>query len=163
MKKILRKFKTAVRMPLCEKCWFVVLYPLSGVIELGKNVLPFAKTHRLLGTSYRNYQLSTLVTDEQLHRAWRIGRVCALIERTTPWPAMCLVQAQMARMLLGYYRIPYVIHLGARIAAEDDATEMKAHAWVKVGPRVIAGAGGLSAFGIVGTFVAPDVLPSEHG
>jgi hypothetical protein len=66
----------------------------------------------------------------------------------------------MARTLLGYYKIPYVLHIGARMTHEE-VEPLKAHAWVKVGSWVIIGGGGLQAFGIVSSFVSPSLL-NDH-
>ena len=41
-------------------------------------------------------------------------RIVEIAGRSTPWRPKCLVEAIMVRTLLAYYRIPYVLHLGAR-------------------------------------------------
>jgi hypothetical protein len=67
------------------------------------------------------------------------------------------VQAIMAKTLLHYYGIPYVMHFGVKKVSY--ASEgMNAHAWVKVGPRIISGRQGHHDFSIVGSFVSPSVL-----
>ena len=158
--KVLRKCRNAWGLPLREKIWLVLLYPYSGIIQASLHLFPFKFFSKALGVHYQNHTLSTVVSEEQRLLAWRIGRIIELATRATPWNAKCLVQATMARSLLGYYHIPYVLHIGARIVPEEPI-QMKAHAWVKVGPWVIVGGGGLQAFAIVSTFI-PASLLNQH-
>lgn len=160
IKKATRKVKTGWRLPLREKCWLVLLYPYSGLVRAAILILPFRLLSPRLGRCYKNNQLSPLVSDSQKMRAWRIGRIAELVARYTPWESKCFVQAIMVRTLLGYYGIPYVLHLGAMMTGET-TIPMKAHAWVKVGPWVVAGREGHRAYGIVSTFVTPSVLERE--
>jgi hypothetical protein len=151
---VIRKLLTFWRMPLREKTWFFLFYPYSGIIRLAILTLPFRILSPRYGVFCRNDQLSTLVTSEQQLTAWRMGRMADQVSCYTPWESKCLVQALMVRTLLGYYRIPYVMHLGATLT--DDSNEpMKAHAWVRVGRWVVSGGDGHQAFGIVGSFVSP--------
>jgi len=149
--------RTAWQLPVREKFWILFLYPYSGLIRLAILIFPFKRLSRLLGQHYQNHQLSPLVSESQRLFAWRIGRITELTARYTPWESKCLVQAIMARTLLGIYHIPYVIHLGAKMSNEINGP-MKAHAWVKVGAWIIAGREGHHAFGIVSSFVAPSIL-----
>jgi hypothetical protein len=83
-----------------------------------------------------------------------------LTARYTPWETKCLVQATMARFLLGVYGIPYILHLGT-LMTHNDEEPLKAHAWVKVGPWIIVGGEGHQAFAIVGSWV-PSAWAVEH-
>tara|TARA_R110002167_G_scaffold81044_3_gene222175 strand:- start:111 stop:599 length:489 start_codon:yes stop_codon:yes gene_type:complete len=161
LQQILRKSRTAWKLPLREKVWLILLFPYSGFIRASTYIFPFRIFSKALGLHYQNHTLSTVVTEQQRMLAWRIGKIVELATRATPWEAKCLVQAAMARTLLGYYHIPYVLHIGARITHEE-SEPLKAHAWVKVGPRVIIGGGGLQAFGIVSTFISPTLLSNNE-
>lgn len=154
------KVGSAWRLPLKEKLWLLFLYPYSGIIRASMYIFPFKILSKCLGQHYQNRTLSSVVTEQQRMVAWRIGRIVELATRATPWEAKCLVQAAMARTLLGYYKIPYVLHIGARMTHEE-VEPLKAHAWVKVGSWVIIGGGGLQAFGIVSSFVSPSLL-NDH-
>jgi hypothetical protein len=46
-------------------------------------------------------------------------------------------------------RIPSTLCLGAR---RDDAEGLIAHAWLRVGPTIVTGAGNHEAYGVVGVF-----------
>ena len=130
-------------------------------------IVPFRRLTPYLGQHYQNAQLAVLVTDEQLRTAESIGRITEQTARHTPWQSKCLVQAMMARCLLAYYGIPYVLYLGvAKSTAihgtgEIENSDLIAHAWLSVGPAIITGNDGHRAFTIVSTFVAPEVMNSS--
>jgi len=140
-----------------EKLWLVMLYPFSGLVRAAILTLPFRLLARHLGQHNQNYELSPLVSEQQRMLAWRIGRVTELVACYTPWESQCLVQAIMARTLLGFYGIPYVMYLGARMPGDLEET-INAHAWVKVGPWIITGRQGHQTYCIVSSFVSPSVL-----
>ncbi|EAU55005.1 hypothetical protein AL013_02105 [Mariprofundus ferrooxydans] len=155
-------------MPGREKCWFCLVWIISGPIRAGLLLLPFRKMAPMLGEHCSNLQLAAVVGDTQRQRAWRIGRITELAASYTPWQSKCLVQACAASILLRYYRIPYVMHLGVARDSEDtdtDGSAMKAHAWLSVGPRIVTGRDGHRAFTIVSTFVSPALLnkPGDNG
>ena len=154
---ILRKARTASKLPLREKIWFLLGYPYSGIVRAAVLALPFSLISRGYGHHCHNTELSPLVTEQQQMLAWRIGRVAELAARYTPWESKCLVQAIMARTLLGFYNIPYIMHLGARMTG-DSNEPMKAHAWIKVGRWIVTGREGHQAYGIVSSFASPSLF-----
>jgi hypothetical protein len=153
----LKKTATAWRLPFREKVWFLLFYPYSGLVRAAILMLPFSLLSRSYGRYYSNTQCSPLVSEQQQMLAWRIGKVAELAARYTPWESKCLVQAIMVRTLLGFYGIPYVMHLGARMTG-DEKEPMKAHAWIKVGPWIISGREGHRAYGVVSSFVSPSIF-----
>ena len=68
--------------------------------------------------------------------------------RHVPWDAKCLVQAVAARAMLGRRRLSGTIYFG--VAKEGE--ELKAHAWVRTGTRVVTGAREMLGFTVVSTF-----------
>jgi len=168
VKSLLRKCTTFLRMPVREKYWFFLVWIISGPVRAALLLLPFRKMTPVLGEHCGKLQLTALASVEQRQRAWRIGRVTELAASYTPWQSKCLVQACAASILLRYYRIPYVMHLGVARDSEDtdtDGSAMKAHAWLSVGPRIVTGRDGHRAFTIVSTFVSPALLnkPGDNG
>ncbi len=151
------KLRTAWGLPLREKAWCLLFFPYSGVIRLALLTLRFRWMARWLGKQHENYQFSPLVTACEMQLAWRIGRIAELVARFTPWQSKCLVQAILVRSLLGYYGVPYVMHLGARLTGEPSEA-MKAHAWVKVGAWVVCGREGHQAYAVTNSFVSKSLL-----
>jgi len=163
MNRILRKFRSFLAIRNREKFWFFLLNVLSGLIRAAILTIPFRRIAPYMGRHFRNEQLAALATQEQLQTAWRIGRITDLVARYTPWESKCLVQAIMVRALLGYYNIPYVMHLGVtKSMAQESGVEggsiLKAHAWLSVGPWIVTGRDGHRAFTIVSTFVQPSLF-----
>lgn len=153
-----KPLRTFLRLPLRQKLWFVLLYPLSGMVRAMILAVPFARYARLLGERRGNDQLLMLVEPRAEQMAWRIGRIIEQVARFTPWESKCLVQAILARLMCRYYRLPYVLHLGVT-RNQEQGHPLKAHAWVSVGRWVIVGGEGHRAFTIVSTYVTPDWLP----
>ena len=164
MNPVSRKLRVFLSLRNREKLWFFLLYLLSGFIRAIILTVPFRHLAPYLGKHYSNVQLATVVTEEQMKTAWRIGRITELASKYTPWESKCLVQAMMVRCLLGYYGIPYVLYLGVTKSKKvvdaglQDENILKAHAWLSVGPWIVAGREGHRAFTIVSTFVQPSLL-----
>lgn len=153
MNGIWRKFNTAWGLSFREKLWLVLLYPLSGFFRLCTLVIPFRWVAGFLGECQKGESVSRGATQEQEELAWRIGRMCALAARYTPWESKCLVQALMARCLLGCYGVPYVIRLG--VGKGEEASEgIKAHAWTQVGRLVVTGRKGHLAFQVLNAYAS---------
>ncbi len=159
--KLLKKLKTVLKLPLREKIWLFLFYPYSGLLRAAILLLPFKWLSRFYGVYYQNTQLSPLVSAKEQMTAWRLGRIAEMTAKYTPWESKCLVQALMVKTVLNYYRIPYVMHLGARLT-EDPKEPMKAHAWVKVGRWIVAGGEGHRAYGLTATFVSPSLKNIVH-
>lgn len=153
---LLRKCVSFLRLPVREKFWFFWLFLLSGPIRAAILLLPFRWLAPRIGVHYENLQLATVVSEEQRMLAWHIGRMMELAAAYTPWESKCLVQAIATKVLLAHYRIPYVLYLG--VTKGPDGSELKAHAWLSVGPWIITGRDGHRAFTIVSTFVSPLLL-----
>lgn len=154
---MLKPLRTFMGLPLRQKLWFLLLYPLSGLVRAMILAIPFARYARLLGERRGNDQFLLLADEQAEQMGWRIGRIIEQVARFTPWESKCLVQAILARLMCRYYRLPYVLHLGVT-RNQDKGNPLKAHAWVSVGRWVIVGRDGHKAFTVVSTYVTPDWL-----
>ncbi len=156
-----RKIPAFWHLPVREKLWLFLLYPYSGLIRAAVLLTPFHLLSKHLGTYYKNTELSPLVNEQQLALARQVGRICEITARYTPWQSKCLVQAIMARTVLAFYAIPYVIHLGASLS-NNPQKPIEAHAWVKVGHLVITGRAGHKTYPVLSSFVAPQILNHQR-
>ena len=91
-------------------------------------------------------------TEAQRAAAARIGWAVRALGRRLPWMSQCLVQAVAATWMLQRRRIPSTLYFGL---AKDTGGELKAHAWVRSGTKVLTGAKGRHAFTVVATFAEP--------
>lgn len=139
------------------------MYPLSGLINFGLAVFPFRYVARYLGQEISGREFSPLASAAQERQAWRIGRLCALAARYTPWEAKCLVQAIMARAWLGYYGIPYVVQIGVMKSPAGEGETFKAHAWVRVGRYAVSGGEGHRAFTVLSSYADPRLMDDRAG
>jgi hypothetical protein len=170
---LMRKLRAVRNLPAREKSWLLPLFFASAAARAALLLAPFRMVAPRLGTRHGNIPLSPLATDGQIGLATRIGALTASVARCTPWQSKCLVQAIMATALLKRYGIPYVAYLGVAKADPRAGTERKgtgtdlfAHAWVVVGPRVVSGAAGCNAYTVVSAFVGtatPQSPPQSPG
>jgi hypothetical protein len=146
------KATTWWRMPLTEKLWGAVAFPLLGGARVALMTVPFRWLAPLLGHDMRTAAVVPLASPRQVTRAVRIGRGIRSAARNTPWDSTCLTQALVARCLLGLNGLPYALYLGVETRRGSDMT---AHAWVCTGPAAVTGGNGFAQFTVVGTFVSP--------
>jgi len=161
MRRATRLLKLFFQLSFREKVSFVFAWLLSGVARLLLLTLPFRWIAPRLGLHLNNTELCAVTAEKKHQLAWRIGKITEIATRYTPWQSRCLVQAMVARVLLGFYNIPYVMHLGVT-KTEDPDNLLKAHAWLCVGPYVITGREGHRQFTIVSTFVSPSLVTDRR-
>lgn len=96
------------------------------------------------------------VTAEQRAAAVPIGWAVRTLGRRLPWMSQCLVQAVAVTWMLQRRRIPSTLYFG--LAKDEEETGgLKAHAWVRSGTKILAGAREHHEFTVVATFAAPDL------
>lgn len=133
--------------------WFLPAWTLLGLSRLSIRIVSFRRLAPRLGVSVGPVNWIPLLPDALEHRASRIGRTVRLAARFTPWDSNCLTQAVAARVLLGFYRVPYAIFFGVLHAPADQ--EYRAHAWIAAGRVQVTGGSGFGRYTVVGCFVAP--------
>lgn len=153
LRAVLRKTKSFLKIPLKQKCWLIILWPLSGIFRFAMLFIPFRYFSKYYGNYYQNYQLSTLLSPTDIRKVADIRASVHLIAKSTPWQSKCLVQALMARTLLGFYKISYVLHIGV-LLTKNEQEPIKAHAWLKVGPYIITGRERHKSFTILASYIS---------
>jgi len=108
-------------------------------IRLARVVLPFRTLLRLTRlSSERNHSgRDDALPPERI--AWAIQA----ISRYVPGMGNCLVQALAAQAMLARRNYPAHLRIGA---AKDEVGQLKAHAWVELGGKVIIGKAGVSQY-----------------
>lgn len=149
---LLRKLRTLGSFNRRQLLWLLPLYLLSGLMRLALLVLPFRWIAPWLGQHHANMTMTLLVTEEQENLSRRMGSVIRTLSKYTPWESKCLVQAMLARIVLGYYGIPHVIYLGVNQSGPPE-NPMNAHAWVSAGRCFVTGGNSFRQFGVVSSFV----------
>jgi hypothetical protein len=71
----------------------------------------------------------------------------------TPWDSNCFSQAVTARLLLGLYKVPYVLCFG--LSRYREAGVLDAHAWILAGRINVTGGNSFETYTVVGAFLSP--------
>lgn len=153
---LIRKSRSFAHLPLFTRLWLLPLWLMLGI---GKALIFTLSFHRLapyLGQDMGITPWVPLLDPVQQARALQIGRAVRLAARYTPWDSNCFPQAVVARLLLGWYRIPYALYFGLNRDAQT--REMKAHTWVCAGRVAVTGGTSFGQFTVVGVFVAPRLV-----
>ena len=125
---------------------------LLVVARLAVWFVPFRRLATLLGDEMAESPAAD--TEEQRAAAIPIGWAVRTLGRRLPWMSQCLVQAVAATWMLRRRRIPSTLYFGLAID-KDTHGQLKAHAWVRCGARVLTGAKGHHDFKVVATFAEP--------
>ena len=130
--------------------WVVPTWILLGLSRAIILLVPFRRLSGCLGDKFDPWPQVPLASPEQIRLAREISRVVGSASRFTPWESNCYTTAITARLLLGLYRIPYLMFLGLR--RDDVSGKHKAHAWVVSGAVQVVGGRGFGNFAPVGCF-----------
>lgn len=144
------------RYPAVVKLWFVPVWLALGVAKLAIFTVSFKRLVPRLGVSMGVSPWLPLLDAHQEQTARWIGQVIQMAARYTPWESNCFPQAVVARLLLGWYRIPYGVFFG--VCRDPLTADFRAHAWVGSGRVRVTGGFGFSRYVVVGVFVAPQLL-----
>lgn len=140
-----------LRKPAFTKRWFVPVWLMLGISRLLIITVTFRRLAPQLGKPVGLRAYSHILTSRQEEQALRIARVIRVAARYCPWVANCFPQAITARLLLGFYRIPYSLYFG--LCRDPDTNEFKAHAWVTAGRIPVSGGQSFQHYTVVGCYV----------
>jgi hypothetical protein len=140
-----RRF-TLQRSALAGEAAWRLLLAYSAV-----SLLPFGRVAQLwrLGPGETPDDSAAAVDAVATQVAWAVDAAACRL----PFDSTCLMRALAGAWMLRRRRIPATVYLGAA-RDPDDATAMIAHAWLRVGPAIVAGEEGHERFGVVGRFAS---------
>lgn len=151
-----RKTHSFLHLPRFVQAWLVPLWLLLGLSKALIFTWSFKRLAPHLGQSLGVAAWVPLVNPAQQARALQIGRAVQLAGRYTPWESNCFPQAVAARLLLGWYGVPYALYFG--LMREHAGAALKAHAWVAAGRIAVTGGHSFGQFTVVGVFVPPELV-----
>jgi hypothetical protein len=132
--------------------WLLALeaFALLGLMRLLIALIPFRRLQSLSGRPVKGEEIALppLSAWQELSSR-RVGWALRAAARRTPWRSACLAQALAGRWMLRRRGIPSVIHFGARI---DEGRRLRAHAWLRCGPRILTGGEERAAFQEISAF-----------
>ena len=150
-----RKLATFVGLPFFTKAWLVPTWVALAIADGLLRRVPFRRLSRRLGADAGPVRLAPILDARQLLRAELIRTTVSVAAGYAPFRSDCLRQALVSAWICRLHRVPYALHLGARIGGDTaEASEgLKAHAWVVSGPIAVCGGGGTSRYAPLACFV----------
>jgi hypothetical protein len=114
-------------------------------------ILPFRSIAPYLGEYMTRSSLQTGALSEDL--IGNISWALATASRHLPWECKCLVQALAGKAMLKRRGVPSTLYLGLAKAGE---AQLKAHAWLRCGERILTGWQAMGEYAEIASF-AEDV------
>jgi hypothetical protein len=140
VKKVARFFRLAPR----DRRLVLEAALMLAVSSVLLSVFRFQRLARHLG---RHMSESGAVEPAQARQSGdRIGWAVTGVAHVLPWHPVCLPQAVAAKLMLRRRRIPSTLYMGI------DSRGYDAHAWVRVGDRIVTGGPATERFSVVSTF-----------
>jgi len=109
--------------------------------------LPFRRIAAWLGTA--GAEGPATATEEETRTAQEIGWAVGVLGRRVPWDGRCLAQALAATGMLRRRGLEGTVIFGAR---QGESAGFDAHAWLRLGSRMVTGGREHQRFKIFTTF-----------
>jgi len=159
---IKHKLRTFSQFSARQLTWLLPLYVLSGLARLLILTVPFRRIWPFLGQHIEKTTMTPLLNPRQELIAIEMATVIRTLSKYALWTSNCFVEAVLARIVLRWYKIPYVIYFGVKTDKNSDSP-LAAHAWVSAGRCFVAGGNGLRNFTVVSSFTNDsDIVKSIH-
>lgn len=140
--------------------WLLPTWILLGLSKIAIFTVSFNRLAPFLGAEVGTSASIPLVGHYQEVRSLQIRQVVRLAARYTPWNSNCFPQAVTARLILGYYNIPYALYFG--LMRDHETDDFKAHAWISTGRVNVTGGNSFGHYTVVGCFLAPQLLDNSY-
>lgn len=109
--------------------------------------IPFSRIAAWLGTA--GAESPATVTPEQAQAAEAVGWAVSALARRVPWDGRCFAQALAATIMLRRRGVDGTVSFGV---CEGAPAGFEAHAWLRVGTRIVTGGAGHERFMAFTTF-----------
>jgi transglutaminase-like putative cysteine protease len=122
-------------------------FAFLAIARIAMACVPFRRIAAWLGTP--GVESPAAVTPENDRTAEWIGWAVSALGRRVPWDGRCLAQALAATAMLRRRGVEGTVSLGV---CEGETAGFEAHAWLRVGSRVVTGGAGREQFKALTTF-----------
>lgn len=139
--------KHFLRIPFARKRLLFEALVCLATARLAMACVPFRRIAAWLGTAGAESPAS--VTPEQAQAADAVGSAVSALARRVPWDGRCLAQALAATAMLRRRGVDGTVSFGVR---EGEPAGFEAHAWLRVGSRVVTGGASHEHFKAFTTF-----------
>ena len=149
--RLLRKMKTASRMPVAMLSLTLAIWLLLWPARVAAMVVPSRGLAQVLGRD-RGIEGSIPQLDARRRgQAARLADAVELATRHTPFRHPCLAQALVCHFILWLIRTRHPVFFGVRRA--DSGEKMEAHAWVMAGDIAVCGGRDRGEYTVVRCYV----------
>lgn len=135
-----------LRKPANEKWRLLRIVTLSFAVRIMILLFPFKKLAAILGE--QNIRPDQKSAELDWFYIDMVSRQIKNVSRYVPWTSNCLVQATVCKILLRDKSIGSTVSFGVKKSGND----MKAHAWLAVGPKIVLGGENVDQFVEVSSF-----------
>ena len=147
LKSPIRIIKGFLKLSFEEKKIFVEAYILLAAISILVEIVPFRWFAGKLG---KHMQETTFESNAQIDTTARnTGSLIYKSVRFIPWKIKCLTQAITGKFILKRRGIISTLYLGVK---KSESKKLEAHAWLRVGNKIITGKEVYEEFTIVSYF-----------
>lgn len=126
---------------------FVQAFVLSGYVRFLMLFISFNKYAKRMGV--RGKESQSEVDNEIMEIAVHITKIVKTTCAYTKWESKCMVQALTSKWMLKRRGINSTIYFGIK---KDEEGKLKAHAWLRVGNKILTGIHGHKTFKIVNIY-----------
>jgi Transglutaminase-like superfamily len=133
----LRKLRSAVGLGFPSVALVMLAWLLLWPARIAIALFPLRFLARFYGRDHGANAVIPIASTAQISHAHYIATAIALAAKYSPASANCYPQALLARLLLWIANLPHALFFG--LERGSSATELKAHAWVMVGPVAVTG------------------------
>jgi hypothetical protein len=144
---VIRVLKAFFKVDLAFKFLVLRVVVLLGFGRMSVLLLPFRKIAARIGEVGKDSSAS--LSAELILELTQIGSAIEAVSKYTPWKSNCFAQALCGHWILKSRHINHTIYFGVQ---KEGNHELKAHAWLKVGSKIVTGRKGHKAFTTVGIF-----------
>lgn len=118
-----------------------------GVARLAVFTLPFRRIAPYLGRHMAQSPdgLASQHQDLVERTSWAVQTA----SRHLPWECTCLAQAMAGKAVLKRRGVPNTLYLGL---VKADEAQLRAHAWLRCGGRILTGWQAMGEFAVISTF-----------
>jgi hypothetical protein len=147
LRKLLRKTKNFVLMPLSSKFLFAEAIFTSAYVKILLLFFPFRRVTPWLGTVQTQNTVPPL--SGKLDLVNKIKTAIKLCDKYTPWPTECYTRSLTAKIMLKRRKLGSVLYFGFR---RDEQGGLKGHSWLQCSGTVVTGFCDFSKYQIHSSF-----------
>lgn len=132
---------------LSEKVFLFRVFLMLCIAKSANFALPFKAYSRFLGEI--NSESSKNPKNVDWKYVDKVSGAVRNVSKVSPFDFKCLVQASVGKYFLAQERVESTIYFGVK---KDETQHLKAHAWLRVGSKIVLGGEVADQYNVVSTY-----------